>query len=994
MRDVIRSRQHLAFVGRQAQLALFEANLGYDSDDERRRWILNIHGPAGVGKTFLIKQWRRIAQSAGVAHAYVTDTVYDAAEAMAAIAAALGQQGSPLERFQARHQVYEQRRGELQGDPAAPQEAATLWTRTAMRLTLRVAREIPVLKVAAAVADDPAVIEGTDRLRRYLMDRLRNHEDVRLLLSPAEVLSPLFVQDLAELGQRRQLALFFDTYERTGSFLDPWLLDLLDGDRYGDLPETLTVTIAGQYPLEANRWAPYYGLLADLPLESFTELEARELLAQHGVTNQRVIEVIMALSGRLPLWVASLAASRPDDPEMVGDPSGSAVERFLRWEDDAQRREVALTLAAARWFNRDLLVSAFNADMAEQLWEWLRTRPFVADHPAGYQYHQVVRAHMLRLLRRESPETWQQRHQKLADFHRSCCDALGLDHEAGWANPVWQEHALEETYHRLCATPHAYMSDALDQVLYAYEEQTALARRWIEAIQQAGDDSEAPGVQQWGQRLQATMTGSDDDWLGFLTLLARDGGLPVDRQAAALRLRGILHRQADRYEQAIADFDRALELRPDHNASLGDRGEAYRLMGRHDQALSDFSGAIELDPEDTWAIASRGQAYQAMGRYEEALADFNRAIELDPELDWPIISRGQAYQAMDRYEEALADFNRAIELDPEQAWPIISRGQAYQAMDRYEEALADFNRAIELDPEDAWAIASRGEAYRLMGRHDQALSDFSRAIELDPEDAWAIASRGQAYQAMGRYEEALADFNRAIELHPEDAWPIISRGQAYQAMGRYEEALADFNRVLEIDPGHDEAVRNCGQLLRRLGRHEHELAMLTERSAFSTWALARRAELHLLKEQYEAADADIERAIALQPKTDWFPYVRALVQVGQGHDDTARDLIIRAMNINETNRGPWVTVDYAPLFFNQAVYLAALGDHEGVRQEIDTLRTLRPDPEYPDLIPTDRVIEIMELHRTLAGKPMVDKALIVLDQLQALSPPTEARASE
>jgi hypothetical protein len=300
------------------------------------------------------------------------------------------------------------------------------------------------------------------------------------------VLSPLFVHDLAEVGQQSQLALFLDTYERTGPFLDPWLWDLLDGDRYGDLPDTLTITIAGQYPLDPNRWTPYQGLLADLPLEPFTELEARELLAQQGVTNERVIDVILALSGRLPLWVASLAASHPDNPDLIGDPSGGAVERFLRWEDDPRRREVALTVALARWFNRDLLAGLLDAEMAGRLWEWLRTRPFVSDHLAGYQYHQVVRAPMLRLLRRESPETWHQRHQQLAEFHRACRDALGLEDEAGWGDPVWRQHALEETYHRLCAAPHAHLSDALDQTLRAYEEQATLSRRWVEVLQQAG----------------------------------------------------------------------------------------------------------------------------------------------------------------------------------------------------------------------------------------------------------------------------------------------------------------------------------------------------------------------------------------------------------------------------------------------------------------------------------------------------------------------------
>src|SRR6266536_3255796 len=714
LREVIRSRQQSAFVGRQAQLALFEANLGYDPDDERRRWIFNIHGPAGVGKTFLVKQWTRIAQTSDVAHAYLTDTVYDAPEAMAAIATALSQQDAPLKRFQARYQTYEQRRGELQADPAAPQEAASLWTTTAVRLTLRAAREIPVVKVAAAVADDPAVAEGADRLRRYL----------------------------------------------------------LDGERYGDLPDTLTVTIAGQYPLDPNRWAPYHGLLADLPLEPFTELEARELLARHGVTDPRVIEVIVALSGRLPLWVASLAASRPDDPATVGDPSGSAVERFLRWEDDPQRRDVALTVAVARWFNRDLLAAVLDAETAGRLWEWMRTRPFVSDHPAGYQYHQAVRAPMLRLHRRESPDAWHQRHQQLADFHLSCRDALGLQDEAGWADPVWQQHALEETYHRLCAAPHAHLADALDQTLRAYEEQTALARRWIEGLQQAGTDTDAPNVQQWGQRLQATMAGSDDEWVGFLTLLAHDAGLPLDRQVAVWRARGRLHGRAGRYESALADFDRALQLRPDDYRSLADRGVTYRGMERYDEALADLNKAIDLDPSYAWAIASRGQTYRDMKRYDEALADFTRAIDLNPDYTWAIASRGQTYRQMGRYDEALADLNKAIDLDPK------------DKDDRLQYVLAVTH--LQIDDEDRAQAALR------------------RAIHLGTQDLAANGATLPRLCNLALYHLAAGEIGQSERLW---AQALTMPGAAAYIRGVALDALRDLRTVLPDTAGLDAALR-------------------------------------------------------------------------------------------------------------------------------------------------------------------------------------------
>jgi tetratricopeptide (TPR) repeat protein len=53
-------------------------------------------------------------------------------------------------------------------------------------------------------------------------------------------------------------------------------------------------------------------------------------------------------------------------------------------------------------------------------------------------------------------------------------------------------------------------------------------------------------------------------------------------------------------------------------------------MEPYDEALADFNRALELDPKDVWALAGRGKTYRKMGRYDEALADYDRALELDP----------------------------------------------------------------------------------------------------------------------------------------------------------------------------------------------------------------------------------------------------------------------------------------------------------------------------------------------------------------------------
>jgi tetratricopeptide (TPR) repeat protein len=57
------------------------------------------------------------------------------------------------------------------------------------------------------------------------------------------------------------------------------------------------------------------------------------------------------------------------------------------------------------------------------------------------------------------------------------------------------------------------------------------------------------------------------------------------------------------------------------------------VPGRYDEALADPNRAIGLDPSDAKVIGTRGRTYREMGRHDEALDDYARAIELDPTTD-------------------------------------------------------------------------------------------------------------------------------------------------------------------------------------------------------------------------------------------------------------------------------------------------------------------------------------------------------------------------
>jgi len=59
------------------------------------------------------------------------------------------------------------------------------------------------------------------------------------------------------------------------------------------------------------------------------------------------------------------------------------------------------------------------------------------------------------------------------------------------------------------------------------------------------------------------------------------------------------------------------------------RGIAYGEKGQYDQAISDFNRAIETNPMDNKAYNNRGIVYRIRGQYDQAISDFNRAIEIN-----------------------------------------------------------------------------------------------------------------------------------------------------------------------------------------------------------------------------------------------------------------------------------------------------------------------------------------------------------------------------
>src|SRR5438034_8778501 len=94
-----------------------------------------------------------------------------------------------------------------------------------------------------------------------------------------------------------------------------------------------------------------------------------------------------------------------------------------------------------------------------------------------------------------------------------------------------------------------------------------------------------------------------------------------------------------------------------------DKGDDAIQKHLYDEAIANYTKAIELNPNITAAYSNRGAAYVQKHLWEKALTDFNKALKLNLTDDETLVNRGAAYGATGQYDKAIADFEEALFFD-------------------------------------------------------------------------------------------------------------------------------------------------------------------------------------------------------------------------------------------------------------------------------------------------------------------------------------------
>lgn len=142
----------------------------------------------------------------------------------------------------------------------------------------------------------------------------------------------------------------------------------------------------------------------------------------------------------------------------------------------------------------------------------------------------------------------------------------------------------------------------------------------------------------------------------------------------------------DKYENAIADFTKAVELKPSYAQAYFYRGEAYYKLKENTKAHDDFVRAAEI--------------YQFQKNYNLAITSYNRAIEIDEKSVIAHLGRGNTYLFKGEPRAAINDFDSAKKYDKHNARAYFGLGEARFQQGNYEKAIKHFKDAKSLEPKN------------------------------------------------------------------------------------------------------------------------------------------------------------------------------------------------------------------------------------------------------------------------------------------------------
>ena len=394
----------------------------------------------------------------------------------------------------------------------------------------------------------------------------------------------------------------------------------------------------------------------------------------------------------------------------------------------------------------------------------------------------------------------------------------------------------------------------------------------------------------------------------------------MDNDALRWNLLGNFYYKNSRFNDALKNYNMAIELQPEEAVYYENRGLAFESLGKMTEAEQSYKTALDYDNKTGRYFNRLGFFYFEQKKYEPAIDYYLKALERNPAEPIYLENICIAYEQMNQQDKAEPYYLRLIEINPENdriqnllgivyykrndyanaekyylnaikqdnSIAVYHENLAilYRSMQKLPEALAAFEAAIQLDPANEINWNDTGVLHFKLGNYEKAIEYYSKAIEINPKASLYYENIASAFEAEQDVEKAADNYSKALEIKPDNARVLNALGVIYYRKQAYETAVDYYKKAVDLEKDNWIYQTNLAQSLRFLRRNEEAIVVLRTALDLHPDDYLNWNDLGVLLYEKGEAEAAVEcynKSIDLQPG-DAVLYVNlalALKEVGK-----------------------------------------------------------------------------------------------------------------
>ena len=252
-----------------------------------------------------------------------------------------------------------------------------------------------------------------------------------------------------------------------------------------------------------------------------------------------------------------------------------------------------------------------------------------------------------------------------------------------------------------------------------------------------------------------------------------------------------LHQEGD-LSAAIKQYSAALERYPSDFNALQLTATALSQLGRHAEAVALFEKALNINDQNPVVWTNCGLALQNLGKSQEALECHKKALALDPKNCLALVNQAACHHRLGNLQEAEELYLATLKIAPHLTHAHHQLATIYIQRSEHDHALTHYENIIQLEPGNLDALFGKASVLYQKGSLQLARQAFEELLAIHPSTPSALLNHGVVLEDLGFLGQALESVSKAIEIDSGYADARYNRGRVLLKMGKLQEGFADY----------------------------------------------------------------------------------------------------------------------------------------------------------------------------------------------------------